>query len=459
MTNIIKLFDSYKVSHWKCYPKDIQKMYTYFESRGGEYPTTVFFGLQYYLKKYLEGTQVTQEKIDEAEEFWFNHLGRKDIFNRKGWEFIAKEYDGNLPIRVEAVPEGTEVPTLNCLMTIVNTDHQSSFLSNCLETLISKLWYSTTIATRSYYIRKNLQKLIDKTGDPSSIYFKCHDFGQRGTSSEETASIGGAAHLLSFMGTDTVNGIKMLQDYYQAGMCGFSIPATEHSVMCSFGRDNEIAACENFLNEFPTGLIACVSDQYDVRNCVKNIWGGVLREKVLKRDGTLVIRPDSGDCMEIVPWILNSLWDSFGGITNDKGYKVLDSHVRAIQGDGMNPDSIQKLFEHVANLGWSTDNLVVGSGGGLLQNATRDLNKFAVKCSSVLRGDRWIDVYKEPITDSGKRSKSGRFQTVKFPDGRIETRDYTYAGAGGVNLLQPVFENGKILKTYTLEEVKKNLFG
>jgi nicotinamide phosphoribosyltransferase len=457
--NLLLATDSYKISHGKCYDKGITKIYSYLEARGGKFPATLFFGLQYYLEKYLCGIQVTKEKIDEAEKFWTEHFGRSDCFDRSKWEYILHEYDGCLPLTIEAVPEGTLVPVLNALMVIVNNDPKCFWLTNFVETLLMKVWYPTTVATQSFYIRQKVMNALEKSGDPSGINFKVHDFGYRGVSSEETAALGAAGHLISFMGTDTVAGILLLKKHYQAQMSGYSIPATEHSIMCSFGRNEEATACENFLDTYPTGLIACVSDTYDIYNCCEKIWGGILKEKVLKRDGCLVIRPDSGNPLEVVPKVLQILWDRFGGITNGKGFKVLDSHVRVIQGDGMDFESIGNLYEHIMSLGWSADNLAVGSGGGLLQKLNRDTCKFAIKCSAALKNNVWIDVFKEPITDNGKRSKSGRFQTVRFKNGDIDTRDFSFTGMNGENLLHPVFENGKILKTYSLEQIKKNTFG
>lgn len=456
--NILLTGDSYKAGHSELYHPGIDKIYSYLEARGGLYPSSIFFGLQYYLKKYLEGPQVTRSKIDEAEDFWGAHFGRKDYFDRKKWEYILHEYDGNLPLRIEAVPEGSEIPVLNALMTIVNTDPKCYWLTNFVETLLMKVWYPITIATQSFNIRKNILAALEKSGDPSLVNFKAHDFGFRGVSSEEQAAIGAASHLISFMGTDTVAGIRFLQKYYSAQMCGFSIPATEHSIMCSFGRENEQEAMENLLNKFPSGLIACVSDTYNLFEACRNIWGKNLKDKIMAREGCLVVRPDSGDYLEIVPQVLQILWEQFGGSVNEKGFKVLDPHVRVIQGDGMDPVTINQLFEKIVSEGWSADNLAVGSGGGLLQKVNRDVQKFAIKCSAALKDNQWIDVFKDPITDPGKKSKYGRFQTIKFPDGSIQTVDYTYNKSFGENLLKPVFENGKILKTYTLDEVKKNAF-
>jgi nicotinamide phosphoribosyltransferase len=457
--NFLLMSDSYKVSHKNAYKKGLKKMQSYLESRGGKYGKTIFFGLQSYLR-ILAGKVVTKEAIDEAEAFWAQHFGRKDVFNRAAWEYILEKHDGKLPLIIRAVPEGTLIDYKNVLMTIENTDEECAWLVNFTETILMKVWYTITIASQSYKIRQDILEQLVISGSPEGIAFKCHDFAYRGVSSEETAALGAAAHLISFMGTDTVAGIRLLQENYGAGMCGFSIPATEHSIICSFGREGEIEACENFLSEYTEGLIACVSDTYNIYNCCENIWGGVLREKVLARKGTLVIRPDSGDFFEVIPKVLDILWSKFGGTTNAKGYRVLDDHVRVIQGDGMNPETITQLFKHIVALGWSADNLVVGSGGGLLQKTDRDVNKFAIKACAALINDKWVEIYKDPITDSGKTSKRGRQGLTKNIGGGYDS--YTINEEALPYLQSPmdelvtVFKNGEILKLYTLDEVKKN---
>jgi nicotinamide phosphoribosyltransferase len=470
--NILLLTDSYKVSHKNGYVKGLKKIQSYLESRGGKYGKTLFFGLQYFLKRYLQGKVITKAHIDEAEVFWNSHFGRTDVFPRQAWLDLWAKHDGYLPIRICAVPEGSIIPYQNVLLTIENTDEEFPWLVNYLETLIMKVWYPITIASQSYQIRQDILGALTKSGSPEQINFKCHDFGYRGVSSEETAAIGAAAHLISFQGTDTVAGIRFLQEYYGAGMCGFSIPATEHSIMCSFGRDNELAACDNWLDQYPNGPIACVSDTYDIFKACKNIWGGALKDKVLKRDGTLVIRPDSGDFLKVVPEVLQILWEQFGGNENKKGFRVLDSHVRLIQGDGMTRDTMIQLYERVMELGWSADNLAVGSGGGLLQKVDRDTQKFAIKACAALVDDKWIDIWKDPVTDKGKRSKTGRLELVKINsshsyiyDTVSETEANRLCRLGEENrapykfverILVPVFENGTILKEYTLDEVKQN---
>lgn len=449
----LTLTDSYKASHINAYKNGVKRIQSYLESRGGKYEWNVFFGLQYYLKRFLEGAVVTQEKIDEAEKFWSAHFGRNDVFNRKAWEYIINKHGGKLPVRIRAVPEGTRVNFKNVLMTIENTDDECFWLVNFLETLLMKVWYPITIASQSATIKNDIRNALERSGDVAGAEFKCHDFAYRGVASEEMAAIGAAAHLISFKGTDTVAGIRLLQDYYNSGMCGFSIPATEHSVICSFGRVGEEEACENFLNQYPSGLIACVSDTYDIYNCCENIWGGTLKNKVMSRDGTLVIRPDSGDFFEVVPKVLEILWRKFGGVINEKGFKVLDNHVRVIQGDGMNPTTIQQLFERIMELGWSADNLAVGSGGGLLMaGIDRDTNKFAIKANAALIGSEWVDIFKEPVTDIGKKSKRGRLKLVKKDNGFETVRESEF----GQDILETVFENGELVKEYTFDEVRKN---
>lgn len=457
MENIILMIDSYKATHAKAYVKGLQTIYSYLEARGGKYKEVVFFGLQYYLKRYLAGVQVTAEKIDEAEKFWTEHFGRTDAFNRKGWEYILTVHSGKLPLKIKAVAEGTLVPTGNVLMTIENTDSNCYWLTNYVETMLMRVWYPITQATRSLSIRRDISSFLELSGTPDTISFKCHDFGYRGTTSEEHAMIGAASNLLSFMGTDTVAGIRMLQEYYGAGMCGFSIPATEHSIMCSFGREHEVDACENFLDSYPTGIIACVSDTYNIFECCSDIWGGVLKNKVMGRDGTLVVRPDSGDFLEVVPQVLEILGEKFGYTINEKGYKVLDPHIRVIHGDGMNPSTIKELYKHITDLKWSADNLTVGSGGGLLmKDIDRDTCKFAIKASAAEINDVWVPLQKDPVTDQGKKSKKGRLKLVN--KGEFTTLSEFDAGYElAKDELKMVFLNGELIKEYTLDTVKANM--
>jgi len=211
--NIMTLSDSYKVTHWKQYPEDTETVYSYFESRGGEFDSTRFFGLQYLLLKYLTGRVVKYDKLIFAQHLIDQHLG-KGFFNYDGWNYIAEKHAGFLPIRIKAVPEGTLVPTGNILMSIENTDPEVPWLTNWVETLLVQTWYPTTVATNSYYIKDNIREYLEETGDPDGLLFKLHDFGFRGSTSVESSAIGGAAHLTNFLGTDTMSALVMLNDYY-----------------------------------------------------------------------------------------------------------------------------------------------------------------------------------------------------------------------------------------------------
>lgn len=456
--NILLKTDSYKVSHHKQYPKGTTTVYAYLESRGGDYPEQVFFGLQYILKKHLVGQIVTKESIEQAIQFWRQHFGY-DIVDREMWEYIIEKYDGHLPIRIKAVPEGTVVPQGNVLMTIENTDPRCAALTTYLETILLQIWYPITIATNSREIKKILLRALKQTGTPAIIKNQLHDFGFRGVSSYETAAIGSCAHLTSFYGTDTISGCVLAHNFYKAEeMSATSIPASEHSTMVSWTRSKEREAYENMLDMYPRGTIACVSDSYDIYNACEHIWGEELHDKVLSRDGTLVIRSDSGDPLEVLPKLLDILYRQFDGETNAKGYKVLDKHIRLIQGDGVNMKSIKQIVDLLENNGYSTDNITFGSGGGLLQKFDRDTMKFAIKCSYVeIEGIGGFSVAKDPITDPGKRNKPGRLKLVKTADGSYETLssishkgDYDKAK----DQLVTVYENGQLLREYSFDEIR-----
>lgn len=441
-SNLLLLTDSYKVSHWKQYPPGTTKVYSFFESRGGAALEVTFFGLQYFIKRYLEGVVVTQEKIDEADEVLALHFGTHDLFNRAGWEYILRVHGGRLPVEIRAVPEGSIIPTRQVLMTIVNTDPAVPWLTNYLETLLSEVWYPSTVAQVSRGMRGTIMAALEKTGDPSLIDFKLHDFGFRGSTSVESAGLGDAAHLVSFAGTDTLEGIMLARRYYGASMPGFSIPAAEHSTITSWGRAGEVDAYRNMLTQFPTGLVAVVSDSYDIYRATRDLWGKELREAVLQRDGILVVRPDSGHPPTVVVAVLELLGEAFGTTTNVKGYRVLNPKVRVIQGDGIDPEMLGLVLETMTEAGWSADNIAFGSGGGLIQKVNRDTQKFAFKCSAIEINGEWRDVMKDPVTDPGKRSKAGRLALIRDESGY---HTVTPEVAGDHDLLVPVFCDGALL--------------
>lgn len=454
--NILLCTDSYKVTHHFQYPEGTTQVYSYFESRGGKFPTVTFFGLQYILKKWLVGKVVSEEKIQEAKELYKLHFA-SDIFNEDGWRYILKKHNGLIPLRIKAVPEGSVVPVKNVLFTVENTDPNVPWLTNWFETLLVQIWYPTTVATNSRAMKTIIAKYLSETADSmGGLPFKLHDFGFRGTSSVESAGIGGAAHLVNFVGTDTVASLVMARHYYGCEMAGFSIPAAEHSTITTWGKNHEKEAFANMLHKFPKGLVAVVSDSFDIFNACENVWGKELKDMVEKRgqsESTLVIRPDSGDPPEIVVKVLNILEKCFGSTINSKGYKMLPPYLRVIQGDGISYETLQGILDKVKENNWSSDNLVFGCGGSLLQKVHRDTQKFAFKCSYCVINGVGKDVFKAPITDPGKNSKKGKL-TLEIEDGTYVTRQ---GGTGNPekDLLVPVFENGILLKEYTLDEIRK----
>jgi len=452
--NIIALTDSYKVSHFRQYPAGTTRVFSFLESRGGRYKETVFFGLQYFIKKYLMGKVVTEEKIEEAKELFALHFGDANAFNEAGWRHILTKHGGRLPIEIKAVREGVRVPVSNVLVTVVNTDPEVAWLTNYIETLLVELWYPITVATQSYFMRQTIMRYLEETGTPELIDFKLHDFGFRGSTSVESAGIGGAAHLVNFRGTDTVPALLVARRYYHERMAGFSIPAAEHSTITSWGKQGEDEAYANMLRQYPTGLVAVVSDSYDIFKACNEIWGDKLRDRVLARDGVLVIRPDSGDPHEVLPRIFEILGQRFGYSTNGKGYKVLNPKVRLIQGDGIDHESLGTILEVIKNAGWSADNIAFGSGGGLLQKVNRDTQKFAFKCCAAEVNGEWRDVLKSPITDAGKRSKAGRLSLVNR-NGQMTT--IADDGNAEDNLLQTVFRDGELLIDQTFAEVRSRV--
>lgn len=459
-SNIILNTDSYKVSMLKQYPAGTTNVYSYIESRGGRYDRTVMFGLQAFIKEYLL-SPITQMDIDIADEILTAH---GEPFPRSMWQHILDKHNGYLPVVIRAVPEGTVVPVSNVLATIENTDPECFALTTWLETAILRaVWYGTTVASQSYTIKQVILDALEKTGDPSLIDFKLHDFGARGVSSFESAGIGGAAHLVNFMGSDTVTGVLYAREYYNAGIAGFSIPAAEHSTITSWGRDGEVDAYRNMLTQFakPGSIVAIVSDSYDIYNAVDNLWGEALRQQVIDSGATVVIRPDSGDPELVCRKLVMKLHDKFGAVKNSKGFWVLNN-VRLIQGDGVNEHTIRSILGSFQAYGYSADNIAFGMGGALLQQVDRDTQRFAMKCSNITVNGQDRDVQKDPVTDSGKKSKAGRVQLWtnsggEFASGVTAPTGWTDKGIGGwTPALVEVYRDGKLVTEYTFDQVREN---
>jgi nicotinamide phosphoribosyltransferase len=418
----------------------------------------MMFGLQYIMKRYLAGQVIDFPKILQAQRFFKKHFGNESIFNLDGAMHILNDHGGRLPIAIYAAPEGMMIPEGNVMFTIENTCPQCAWITNYLETKLVQAWYPCTTGTISREMKKIIRAALVRSGDErdENLAFKLHDFGYRGVSSSESAALGGAAHLVNFMGTDTLAACELLMEYYGTDMPGFSIPAAEHSTITSWGKDHEVDAYRHILKEFPTGMVAVVSDSWDIRNAIK-IWGTELQNQIMSRDGVLVIRPDSGDPITLLPELLNliqRIFQQFTSIrTNSKGYKMLPNQVRMIQGDGIKRSTLAPILDAIMDAGWSADNIAFGSGGGLLQDCNRDTQRMALKCSYVEIDGNGRNVFKQPATDSTKNSKSGRLMLARTTHKGLAT--LPYGNPGYTDILTNVFLNGEVLVDHTLEDIRK----
>ncbi len=453
--NLILNTDSYKTSHYLQYPPGSEVISSYIEARkNARFGHVLFFGLQAFIKQYLL-QPITIEHIDEAEAILQAH---GVPFNRAGWEIILKEYQGFLPLEITALPEGSIVPTGTALVQVQNTDPCLYWLPSYIETaLLRAVWYPSTVATISWKAKQIIRHYLELSSEQveTQLPFKLHDFGARGTSSQESAALGGMAHLVNFLGTDTIASLLAARRYYGADMAGFSIPAAEHSTMTAWGQEHEVDAYANMLEQFAQAgkLVAVVSDSYDIYHAVSELWGKQLKEKVIHSGATIVIRPDSGDPKTVVLEVLERLYANFGGHVNRKGYKVLHDSVRVIQGDGVNLDSIGVILEHVCQHGFSTENIAFGMGAGLLQKVNRDTLNFAMKTSAIRIQDEWHDVYKQPKTDPSKHSRRGRLAVIQKED-TWQTIPESELGDAD-NQLKPVFRNGQLLRETDFDEIRR----
>lgn len=455
--NFILNTDSYKTSHWRQYPPNTEYVSSYIEARGGQnsFENVLFFGLQAFIKEYLT-KPICQADIDEAKIIFQAH---GVPFNEQGWQRLIDKHGGFLPLRIQAVPEGMVIPTGQVLCQVVNTDLEFYWLTSYIETsLLRAIWYPSTVASLSYYCKQVIKAGLEKSADNlDSLPFKLHDFGARGVSSLESAGLGGLAHLVNFLGTDTVSALVAGSRWYGMNdtLAGFSIPAAEHSTMTAWGREFEADAYANMLKQFggQGQTVAVVSDSYDLWKAIDNIWGNELKSQIEAMGGTLVIRPDSGDPIKVVREALQRLAVKFGTTINSKGYKVLPNYIRLIQGDGINPSSIGKIIDAVLDAGFSLDNISFGMGGGLLQQVNRDTLGWAMKTSSARVDGYWRDVYKDPITSVSKRSKRGRLALVRHQGSYMTVREDELAEQN--NLLQDVFLNGELLVDDSLVAIRE----
>ncbi len=482
MNPLLKV-DFYKPDHIFMYVDGMNKLYSNFtprKSRISGINSVVVFAVQHFIKEYL------------IKDFNDNFFGRpkdevvseyKRHINLKSYSHIEQLHDlGYLPLEIKSLEEGALCPIGVPMLTITNTHPEFGWLVNYLETLMScMLWQPITSATISYEYKKLLNKYaLETTGTTEGVQWQGHDFSMRGMSSVESAVLSGMGHLLSFTGTDVIPAIYQLEKSYNAeGLIGASVPATEHSVMCMGEKLTEIETFKRLLNLYPTGILSVVSDTWDLwKVCAEFL--PQLKEQILARDGKLVIRPDSGDPVDIICGVLVNdeesslkhkdateaqrkgvielLWDVFGGITNEKGYNVLDSHIGAIYGDSITLERAKQICERLKTKGFASCNIVFGIGSYTYQYNTRDTFGFAMKATYGEVNGEAREIFKDPITDDGtKKSKKGLLGVFLNGDDTLRCEDGLTWEQEKLGLLQTVFLNGKLTKETTLEQIRAKI--
>ncbi len=492
--NPLLLTDGYKTGHHQQYPVGTTLVYSNFTPRSNKYAPkgcdqVVSFG-----------QQMVMQQIHEAFQKEFFSQPKHEVCGEMKTElsmYLGTDYDvthfeklhdlGYLPIAVKALPEGTLVPIKVPVLTIYNTHPDFYWVTNYLETILSNLlWKPMTSATIAHTYRKVLTKWQEKTDAERGwfIDWQGHDFSMRGMDSVEAVISSGVAHLTSFLGSDSLPSIYGARKYYGAdGMVCGSVNATEHSVMCAGGKEDEVETFHRLLNTYPTGILSVVSDTWDLwKVCTEHVV--TLKEEILARDGKLVIRPDSGDPVDILcgtqifedndhyndyelsreailspeeKGVIELLWDVFGGTINEQGYKVLDSHIGAIYGDSITIDRADEICKRLEAKGFASTNVVLGIGSFTYQYNTRDTFGFAMKATYVEVNGEAREIFKDPITDDGtKKSATGLLRVKTSENGYALVDRQTWAGEEA-SVMQTIYKDGKFQNTTTLAEIRERL--
>lgn len=479
--------DGYKLDHRRQYPKGTEYVYSNWTARGSRIDgidEVIFVGLQYAIKKRLmEDFEAffaadVEEVCNDYQNMLDTYLGPTDI----GTDHIrALHALGYIPLEFKALPEGSAVPLRVPMFTVENTHPDFFWVTNYFETILSaELWMPMTSATNAARVRRLLNDFATKTGESlEGVGFQGHDFSMRGMAGLEAAQISGLGHLVAFTGTETVPVLQFIEQYYptETFLAG-TVPATEHSVMCAGGKEDEAETFQRLLDLYPAGILSVVSDTWDFWNVLTNILPS-LKAQIMARNGKLVVRPDSGDPADIICGVnsrldddklgaftieqqkgaIELLWDIFGGTVNEAGFKVLDEHVGLIYGDAMNYDRVKNICERLASKGFASTNLVFGLGSYGYQYQTRDTFGFAMKATNVVNQGVEMAIFKDPATDNGlKKSLKGRIYVVRENDGSLVAIDEVGANRKDehLNELTTVWKNGKFIKEYTFDEVRKN---
>jgi nicotinamide phosphoribosyltransferase len=496
--NPLLLTDGYKTSHNKQYPKGTTLVYSNFTPRSNKYAPK---GCD---EVVVFGTQMVMTQLHEVFEKEFFSKPKDEVcgeMKRELSAYLGSDYDvshfealhdlGYLPIKVKSLPEGTKAPIRVPVLTIYNTHPDFFWVTNYLETILSNLlWKPMTSATIAHQYRKVLTSWMEKTDKERAwfIDWQGHDFSMRGMDSVEAVVSSGLGHLTSFLGTDSLPAIHGARKYYGAdGFVAGSVPATEHSVMCAGGKEDEIETFRRLLETYPTGILSVVSDTWDLwKVCTEHVV--TLKEEILARDGKLVIRPDSGDPVDILcgaydtinsgdeqnldynypkygvekdspeyKGVIELLWDVFGGTINEQGYKVLDPHIGAIYGDSITIDRANEICKRLEAKGFASTNVVLGIGSFTYQYNTRDTFGFAMKATYVEVNGVGREIFKDPITDDGTKKSATGLLCVEEHDGKIGLYDKVSWNTENTGILQTIYKDGQQYNVTSLEEIRKKL--
>jgi nicotinamide phosphoribosyltransferase len=483
--NPLLLTDGYKTSHHQMYPPGTNLVYSNFTPRSNKYAPK---GCEQVVSF---GQQMVMVQIHEAFKNEFFSKPKDEVCGEMKRElsmYLGTDYDvthfeklhdlGYLPIHVKGIEEGTLVPMKVPVLTIYNTHPDFYWVTNYLETILSNLlWKPMTSATIAHQYRKVLTKWQEKTDAEKGwfIDWQGHDFSMRGMDSVEAVISSGLGHLTSFSGTDSLPTIHGARKFYgEEGFVGGSVNATEHSVMCAGGADDEVGTFRRLLETYPTGILSVVSDTWNLwKVCTEHVV--TLKEEILARDGKLVIRPDSGDPVDIIcgtrdeidrDWqgtpeqkgVIELLWDVFGGTVNEQGYKVLDSHIGAIYGDSITIDRAEEICSKLESKGFASTNVVLGVGSFTYQFNTRDTFGFAMKATYVELEGVGREIFKDPITDDGtKKSATGLLCVSKDSLGNITLNDKVSWDLEWKGLLKTIYKDGEYHNQTTLTEIRERL--
>ena len=512
MKETILLTDGYKLGHHFQYPKGTEMVYSNWTPRSCKYfpeasEGSVVFGIQYLVKEYLIKqfnenffNLPKEQAIKEFHDRVDNFVGISNV----GIEHIEALYDlGYLPIEIKALPEGSVCPIRVPMMTIKNTLPEFFWLTNYLETLISSvLWLPCTSATSARLYKKELKRHAKRTSFPGdvNIGFACHDFSMRGMAGIEAAIVSGMAHMTSFCGSETIPAIRAVEEYYNADsskeLVAATVPATEHSVMCAGGKEDELETFRRLICEvYPNGIVSIVSDTWDFWQVVEDFLPK-LKKEIMARDGRVVIRPDSGDPVDIIcglrtnphfntriveghyyccyaPFDIDSeyveisegqyygayymLGKIFGWNTTDTGFRYPSTKIGLLYGDSITLERQKQIYLRLEGAGMAACNLVLGVGSFTYQFKSRDSLGFAVKATACKINGELKEIFKQPKTDDGTKNSLKGLITIYEENGTYVAKDCVSEAEEMEGALEPVFVNGSLVQDYSLSEIRERI--